>query len=246
MPAVRHYDASGEHLGTKCLVIDHVAGESLQRLLDESDPLTAHPRHMADLVDTLAALHTVDVSDLTDVLGEPADWDTYLGSLIERFRAAEAAHVERNPFLRYVASWLDAHRPAPLPLRLVHSDFQPSNVMVANDGTHQVIDWELAHLGDPREDLGYYNVYATARGPNLYAADPDGFLARYRERTGFPEEAVNHETMAYFSSLSAVTVYAQVLAGAAAMARGVNGGLMTTYTLNALTVGHTNFMKGCS
>ena len=29
------------------------------------------------------------------------------------------------------------------------------------------------------------------------------------------------------------------------MAQGLNGGLMTTYTLNALTVGHNNFMAGC-
>jgi aminoglycoside phosphotransferase (APT) family kinase protein len=245
MPSARHYDSTGEHLGTKCIVLDCVTGESLHRLLDDSDPHTAHPRHAADLVDTLAALHTLDTSSLAGVLDAPTDWDEYLGSLIDRFRVAEAGHVERVPFLRYVAAWLDAHRPPPLPLRLVHSDFQPSNVMVDPDGTHHVVDWELAHVGDPREDLGYYNVYSAARGPNLYAADPDGFLARYRERTGFPEEAVNHETMAYFSSLAAITVYSQVLAGAAAMARGQNAGLMTTYTLNALTVGHNNFMKGC-
>ena len=75
--------------------------------------------------------------------------------------------------------------------------------------------------------------------------DPEGFLQRYRQRTGFSEEAVNMQTMAYFSSLAAITVYAQVLRGAAAMAAGHNGGLMTTYTLNALTIGHGNFMAGC-
>jgi aminoglycoside phosphotransferase (APT) family kinase protein len=135
-------------------------------------------------------------------------------------------------------------------LRLVHSDFQPANIMIASthDGghEHQVIDWELAHVGDPREDLGYYNVYSSASGPNLFAADPEGFLARYRERTGFSAEAVNLETMAYFSSLAAITVYSQVLAGAGAMALGQNSGLMTTYTLNALTTGHNNFLAGCS
>ena len=52
--------------------------------------------------------------------------------------------------------------------------------------------------------------------------------------------------MAYFVSLAAVTVYAQVLVGAAGMARGTNGGLMTTYTINALTVGHGNFMSACT
>ena len=131
-------------------------------------------------------------------------------------------------------------------IRDSHSDFQPANIMVDESGTHQIVDWEFAHIGDPREDLGYYNVYASALGPNLFSLDPERFLARYRERTGFSEEAVNMQTMAFFSSLAAVSVYSQILAGAAAMARGQNSGLMTTYTLNALTVGHSNFLSGCS
>lgn len=245
MPAALHYDGTGEHLGTKCIVLEHVDGLSLQSVLDHDTEGRDHLRHQRDLVDTMATVHAVTPDHVAGALDVPDDWDTYLGGLIDRFRQAEAAHAESNPFLRYVAAWLDAHRPPPLPLRLVHSDFQPANLMVGADGEHQIIDWELAHVGDPREDLGYYNVYSSASGPNLFLADPDGFLARYRERTGFSEEAVNMETMGYFSSLAAVTVYAQVLGGAGAMARGQNSGLMTTYTLNALTVGHNNFMAGC-
>lgn len=246
MPAALHYDGTGEHLGTKCIVIEHVDGPSLQAVLDRDSEGVDHPRHLRDLVDTMAAVHAITPDQVADALEVPTDWDTYLGGLIDRFRQAEATHVESNPFLRYVAAWLDAHRPAPLPLRLVHSDFQPANLMVDAEGRHLVIDWELAHVGDPREDLGYYNVYSSASGPNLFMADPDGFLARYREQTGFGEDAVNMETMAYFSSLAAITVYAQVLGGAGAMARGLNAGLMTTYTMNALTVGHNNFMAGCT
>jgi aminoglycoside phosphotransferase (APT) family kinase protein len=250
MPTARCYDATGEHLGTKCIVLDHVEGDSLQAVLNRIDPEHGYGDHGTELVDTLARVHSVDLEPLRGVIDVPTDWDAYLGGLIERFRQAEHGHVEANPFLLYVAAWLDAHRPAPLPLRLVHSDFQPANIMIAptHDGghEHQVIDWELAHVGDPREDLGYYNVYSSASGPNLFAADPEGFLARYRERTGFGEDAVNMQTMAYFSSLAAITVYAQVLAGAGAMAHGTNSGLMTTYTLNALTVGHNNFLAGCT
>jgi aminoglycoside phosphotransferase (APT) family kinase protein len=222
--------------------MDHVEGSSLQALLNASDD-DGLSRHTDDLVDTMARIHAIESSDLGDTFTAPLDWDDYLGGLIDRFRQADAGHVEPIPFLRYVAAWLDAHRPPPLPLRLVHSDFQPANVMVDADGRHLMIDWELAHIGDPREDLGYYNVYSSVSGPNLFATDPDHFLARYRERTGFGEDAVNMDTMAYFSSLAAVTVYSQVLAGASAMALGCNGGLMTTYTLNALTVGHNNFMR---
>jgi aminoglycoside phosphotransferase (APT) family kinase protein len=246
MPAAHHYDDTGEHLATKCIVLEHVEGVSLQALLTRDTDSAEHARHMRDLVDTLATVHAVEPEQVAGVIDAPPDWDTYMGGLIDRFRQAEAAHVEANPFLRYVAAWLDAHRPPPLPLRLVHSDFQASNVMVDAGGRHLLIDWELAHIGDPREDLGYYNVYSSSSGPNLFLADPEGFLARYRERTGFGEDAVNMQTMAYFSSLAAITVYSQILRGAGAMALGQNGGLMTTYTINALTVGHGNFLAGCA
>lgn len=252
MPAVRNYDRTGEHLGTKCIVLDFVHGSSLQALLHcsdtdaNTDTNSEHARHAADLVDTLARIHSIDVHAVGSALAVPTDWNAYVGELIDRFRRADRAHVESVPFLRFVAAWLDAHRPPPLPLRVVHSDFQPANIMVDADGKHLVIDWELTHIGDPREDLGYYNVYSSALGPNLFTADPEGFLARYRERTGFSEDAVNIETMAYFSSLAAITVYAQILTGAGAMAGGNNSGLMTTYTMNALTIGHSNFLTGCT
>lgn len=241
----RHYDATGEHLGTKCIVLDHVEGPSMQAALDVR-PDGDHGPHRDLLVDLAADVHGVEPSDVAGVLAAPDDWDHYLDGLIDRFRQAELAHVEPDPFLTYTAAWLQEHKPPPLPLRLVHGDFQPANVVLDADGTTHLVDWELAHVGDPREDLGWYNVYSMSSGPNMYLPDPEGFLARYRARTGFDERAVNPATIAYFTSLAAITVFAQVLGGAGAMARGDNAGLMTTYTINALTVGHGNFLAGCS
>ncbi len=246
MPAARYYDSSGEHLGTKCIVLDFVDGRSLQSHLNDLALDAGYGTHRNDLVDTMAKVHSVDIDTLPAAFPRPADWNTYIGSLIERFRVADRGHVEAVPFLRYVAAWFDVHRPPPLPLRLVHSDFQPANIMVDSAGRHLLIDWELAHIGDPREDLGYYNVYSSASGPNMLMADPEEFLARYRERTGFTEDTVNMSALAYFSSLAAITVYSQILMGAAAMYQGLNSGLMTTYTLNALTIGHNNFLSACS
>lgn len=245
MPAVHHFDSTGDQLGTKCIVIDHVDGHSLQALLNGLEAQAAADAHRDDFIDTLARVHAIDPATVDGILPVPASWDHYLTGLIDKFRQTDANHVESMPILRYVASWLDANRPAPLPLRIVHSDFQPSNLMVTNDGEHLLIDWELSHIGDPREDIGYYVTYSAALGPSMFMTDPEGFLARYRERTGFSEEAINMVTIGYFSTLAAITVYGQILAGAGAMAVGQNSGLMTTYTLNALTIGHTNFLAGC-
>ena len=245
-PSARYYDSTGDQLGTKCIVIDFVNGRSLQSHLNDLSTDATLDSHRDDLVDTMATVHSIDVESLPASLPRPTDWDSYITYLINRFREADREHVESVPFLRYVAAWFDAHRPPPLPLRLVHSDFQPANIVVDGSGRHMLIDWEMAHIGDPREDIGYYNVYSSASGPNMLMADPEGFLARYRQRTGFSEETINMATLIYFSSLAAITVYSQILRGAAAMYQGLNAGLMTTYTINALTIGHHNFLSGCA
>jgi hypothetical protein len=54
------------------------------------------------------------------------------------------------------------------------------------------------------------------------------------------------QTLAYFSSLAAITVYGQILGGLGLMAQGQNAGLMTTYTISALSIGHSNFLSGCT
>ena len=41
-----------------------------------------------------------------------------------------------------------------MPSTLVHGDFRTGNLMVGPDGLRGVLDWELTHRGDPRQDLG--------------------------------------------------------------------------------------------
>src|SRR5262249_56244913 len=54
---------------------------------------------------------------------------------------------------------LAAHSPpAPPRPELVHGDFRNGNLVVGPDGVRAVLDWELAHLGDPVEDLGWLCV----------------------------------------------------------------------------------------
>lgn len=55
--------------------------------------------------------------------------------------------------------WLEDHEPAHSdPAVLVHGDFRNGNLIVGADGVRAVLDWELAHLGDPMEDLGWFCV----------------------------------------------------------------------------------------
>ncbi len=253
MPAALHYDGTGEHLGTKAIVLEFCGGPSLQAKLNElvasgaADGDPAYLPHRDAFVDTVARVPQVDLSVLPAAIERPAGWDAYMSSVNASWAAVEATLTEASPIMRYVGAWLDAHRPPPMPLALQHGDLQPANVLLdPSDGSHRLIDWEYAHIGDPREDLGWYVTYSAAAPPSLYGFDPEAYLARYRAATGASELHVNQATVGYFSVVSAVKVFGQIVQAADAMARGRTSGVMTTYNINAATIGHMNFINACS
>lgn len=100
---------------------------------------------------TLAALHRIPVEDFADLpLTDPvAEWRGHLHAMGEPHPAFELGLL-----------WLDANRPPPCGEVVVHGDFRNGNLLVGADGLRAVLDWELAHRGDPLEDLGWLCVKA--------------------------------------------------------------------------------------
>ena len=60
-----------------------------------------------------------------------------------------------QPMIDYTARWLLANLPENFTPSLVHNDFRNGNVMVDETGVVAVLDWEVAHIGDPMRDLGW-------------------------------------------------------------------------------------------
>jgi len=81
----------------------------------------------------------------------------YLDSLHDWLERLDTPH----PTLRFGINWLHNHRPAaPSHLALVHADFRNGNLIIGPPSEDQgwlraVLDWEVAHVGDPMEDLAY-------------------------------------------------------------------------------------------
>ncbi|MDG1188589.1 MAG: DUF6285 domain-containing protein, partial [Ilumatobacter sp.] len=67
---------------------------------------------------------------------------------------------EPHPVFEFTRNWLLEHRPARTRRSLVHGDFRLGNLIVGSGGLSAIIDWELAHIGDPMEDLGWLCVKA--------------------------------------------------------------------------------------
>ena len=61
-----------------------------------------------------------------------------------------------TPVCEWALRWLEQHAPrATNAPALVHGDYRMGNVIVGPEGLRAVLDWELAHVGDPHEDLAW-------------------------------------------------------------------------------------------
>ncbi|HET9691049.1 MAG TPA: phosphotransferase family protein, partial [Acidimicrobiales bacterium] len=181
------FDA-GELLGVPCYAMAHVEGVVLHDAASAAALDTAARRAVSlALVDTMAALHAVDIDAVG--LGDIAKRGDYLGRQLRRWRRQWEASVCTD-----VTAVAEAHRlleaAAPQQRRTstVHGDLRLGNVICGSGGdVRAVLDWELATLGDPLADLGWLLSYWTE--PGGPEAPPPGPGAQPSVLPGFPRRA---------------------------------------------------------
>jgi aminoglycoside phosphotransferase (APT) family kinase protein len=236
-PQPLHFDPSGGALGTTALIIEFSGSSSFLPYVAAGGSTEGLA---AKLADALASFHAIPVDVLPSQLARPASWDAYMTSRIDEWRRTADAHIEDLPVLRYMAGWLDSHRPVAVPLTLMHGDFQSANLMVAPDGHFEVLDWELASIGDPREDMGYFKAVAQVAPPDLLDdAGCEAFCARYRELTGLNELQLNPAVVAYFLILGVIGTVRRLIEGGADYARGTNRLIASVFNLNTVQFGQS-------
>jgi len=77
-------------------------------------------------------------------------------------------------------------------------------------------------------------------------ADPEAFLAQYREVTGFTEEQVNPRVMEYFFILAMAELLVQMVRGADALSRGRPKGIMASFLINSVAYFHEKYLEICT
>lgn len=231
VPVAHWADIDGSTLGAPALISEFVEG---QNFLQAARGGACDHGDLADrAVDAAAEIHRLDTTVLAAELGSPAaDWNSYIDTQVEAWRQLEARQAERMPILRYLASWLDANRPAPVELCLVHGEYSLANLMMRPDGRVLVIDWEYAHIGDPRMDLGWCIQRGGKEPPNVLGEHIDRVCRRYRELTGMSEEAMNPAALSYFVILSGWQAFGAVLDGITRFVQGDNSLLLSAYLVS--------------
>jgi aminoglycoside phosphotransferase (APT) family kinase protein len=133
-------------------VLEHVQGESLPpRILREDRYASARENLARQAGKILARLHSTNAQAVPGL--SPQDPIVRCYEVLDRLNAA-------NPAFELVLRRLELIRPEPRPQTIVHGDFRLGNMLIDEHGIAAILDWELVHLGDPLEDLGYLCVPA--------------------------------------------------------------------------------------
>lgn len=153
-PSVVHVCAPDDDLG-EAYVMGRLEGETLGRRIVRDEAFAGVRSDLARRCgEVLARIHAAPTAGLPDLATSDARGE--LARYEEIYRQLGA----QRPILEAAFRWLESIAPPPpeQPV-LVHGDFRNGNLMIhPTGGLVGVLDWELAHLGDPAEDLGWICV----------------------------------------------------------------------------------------
>jgi aminoglycoside phosphotransferase (APT) family kinase protein len=154
--------------------MERLPGEAIpRRLLRDERYARARGVMIAQLGAILARIHTIDpeAPELARRLSGPTASESSGEAEVDRLmEAVRALSVEPHPVLDLTERWLRERLPRQRSGGLVHGDFRIGNVLFDEAGVVAILDWELAHLGDPVEDLAWLCVRAWRFGNDAQSA----------------------------------------------------------------------------
>lgn len=129
-------------------VTRRIDGETLGRRIVRDEAFAGARRVLAEQCgQALARIHQLPRQDFPFLQTlTPAD---ELQLYAERLDGLERQH----PALAYGLCWVRYHLPAQWHWSVVHADFRTGNLIVGPEGLRCVLDWEIARIGDPMQDL---------------------------------------------------------------------------------------------
>lgn len=189
VPEILATAQAGEVIDSPLHVMSYVAGPVITTRTPAALAAPAHRLAIGQsMVDTLARLHAVDWRAAgLDGRGRP---DGFNRRHLRRMRqlVADEAGVPPRGFAA-VDAWLEAHVPAESGAAIVHNDFRLGNVIVGAEPPGRlvaVLDWELATIGDPLFDVGYFLASWPVAGEPL---TPTAALGSAVLEPGYPTRA---------------------------------------------------------
>lgn len=172
-------------------VMERIDGESLApKYLRLADYAAARDAMVGQCATALAKLHAIPIAEVADLalpVGSPADaraamYERYLGYGVD------------SPVFDLAFAWLAERMPAEAPTALIHGDFRSGNFLVGEGGLTAILDWELAQIGHPMEDIGWLSTntwrFGNWRKPVGGFGERDAFYDAYAAAGGHVDRSL--------------------------------------------------------
>jgi aminoglycoside phosphotransferase (APT) family kinase protein len=158
VPVPRVHAMGDDSLGVPFFLMERVEGETIARRILRDDEYSSARTGMAEQLGAiLAAIHATPIEGLP--LQRPETGLTAAETEVQRFEQTyRMITPDPHPAFELAFRWLKDHLPASSETTLVHGDYRMGNLIVGPEGIRSVLDWELAHIGDPLEDFGFLCV----------------------------------------------------------------------------------------
>lgn len=199
VPPIVHVCTPDEGVG-EAYIMGKVEGETLGRRIVRDEAFAAvRPKLARQCGEVLARIHATPLEGLPELVVSDAK------SELEKYEAVYRGVGAKRPIFEAAFRWLKDRAPAMAEPVLVHGDFRNGNIMFHPEvGVAAVLDWELAHLGDPAEDMGWICTASWRFGgakPVGGFGDYEDLLAGYEAAGGKP---IPLERVLYWQTLGSL------------------------------------------
>jgi aminoglycoside phosphotransferase (APT) family kinase protein len=231
VPDVLWIERDGSWLERPFFVMGRLPGASDGRTLATSPEWAElRPTIARQKAEILARIHEVNIETIPS-LDRPAAGERCGSHEIERWeRTMREDTLEPQPVLELALSWLKRHLPPePKRLGLVHADYRTGNFLYDKSGITGILDWEMAHAGDPIEDLGWVVMKSWHWGTtNVGGLCPrDEFVSMYEQESG---ASVDRDALRFWEVFSNVKFAVIFITGTKAIVQGRTPDLLLALT----------------
>ncbi len=163
-----HFALPEDHRLGGCYIMDRIEGETLAPRILRDESFTDARKTMAyQCGEILAKFHGINPATLPGAMVQVsarrliAQQREMMDGISDYYHHETAlGRPEYHPAFELTLRWLEQHCPKDATAGLVHGDFRNGNFVVGPEGIRAVLDWEIAHIGDGMEDLGWVCVRA--------------------------------------------------------------------------------------
>ena len=159
VPRALYLESDLEWLERPFFVMEEIEGCTAGSIL-ASDPNGKHSKTIGEQFFTFLgriAAQEAKPTELARVLAMPSPDTAWRLELDKWEKVIDEDELEPQPILRAAIRWMRRNPPPPAQkVCVVHGDYRTGNFLFDGTGAiRAILDWEMAHLGDPLEDLGW-------------------------------------------------------------------------------------------